>query len=82
MRSELMQCGADHLQYDFPAMVGRVWLPHGNACDMGGCTKMFTAIDPNVRIIHVHTYDSNGVELLDTVYKQDGEGKWFVNYRI
>jgi hypothetical protein len=58
------------LKYDFEELMGKLYLPSGCACDMGGCINLFKRIDPNV--LWIRTY--SGIQP-DTVYRCE-YGEW------
>lgn len=65
-----LHCYVHRVEYDFDAMVGKLWMPEGSNCDMHGCTTMFDAIDPYAERIETYA----GI-FPDTVYVKNGK-KW------
>jgi hypothetical protein len=57
----------DGLTYDFNNHTGRLDMPRGCNCDMGGCVDLFQRIDPHVKLIE--TYSGSKP---DTVYRREG----------
>ena len=48
---EDVQCFVDRLTYDFVDRVGVIELPDRSCTDMAGCIRLFSRIDPDVKII-------------------------------
>ena len=46
-----LMCSVISLGYDFPTHHGYVYFPEYCCCDMQGCIKLFTAIDPDVTMV-------------------------------
>ena len=44
-------CRVQNLEYDFRTWTGKLYFPAGNCCDMSGAVRIFTGIDPDVRVI-------------------------------
>jgi hypothetical protein len=63
-----LETEVDSLEYNFNTGVGRLYMPHRCCTDMDGCIRLFTAIDPNVKIIRT----LSGLEW-DTVYERHGD---------
>jgi hypothetical protein len=63
-------CRVQQLSYDFRTWTGRLDFPAGNCCDMSGAISIFTAIDPDVRVIE--TFAGGNA---DTIYRLSGEGR-------
>jgi len=68
-----LSCTVELLSYNFDDEngMGLLFMAPLNCCDMSGCIKLFSAIDPNVR--RILTY-AGGVP--DTEYLKDGSGEW------
>lgn len=65
-------CKVKTLSYDFRTGVGEIHFPPFHCCDMDGCIKLFTAIDPKVK--DIQTYSG---EKMDTRYTYSfDEGRW------
>ena len=65
-----LKTDVDGLEYNFNTGVGRLYMPRGCCTDMDGCVRLFTVIDPNVKMIRT----LSGLEW-DTVYERCGE-RW------
>lgn len=58
-----LMCEVKSLEYDFKSRTGILYMPPVNCCDMGGCIKLFEAIDPKVSTIRTIAGDRQ-----DTIY--------------
>ncbi len=67
---ERLQIRVVKLEYDFVNHCGRLYQEWMSYCDMGGCLKLFKAIDPNV--VAILTFDDGKP---DTLYRKEGS-KW------
>jgi hypothetical protein len=66
LRDEL-GCEVERLQYNFRSHAGVLSLPSGQCCDMDGCIKLFSGIDPEVVLIETFSGDKQ-----DTTYSKFG----------
>lgn len=62
-----LMCRVISLNYDFDAKSGRLVVAPGDNCNMTGCTDLFLAIDPRVRVIETFSGDKR-----DTTYRRLG----------
>jgi hypothetical protein len=67
---ERLMCDVISLGYDFHSRTGRLYMAHGNCCDMTGCVELFEAIDSEAEAIHTYSGDK-----ADTAYRREGK-KW------
>ncbi len=67
---ERLGCWLQRLVYDARTRTGRLDFPPANCCDMTGAINLFTAIDPDVRVIETF---AGGVP--DKVYRRE-DGEW------
>lgn len=71
--NEQLKCAVNRMAYDWRSAIGRIWLAPDHCCDMNGCIRMFTALDP--KVISIFTFQG---EADDTVYmKVHGEWRAF-----
>ena len=66
----IVQCEVHALWYDFQARRGVLNLPPGTCTGMDGCIELFTAIDPEVRLI-----ETVSGTVRDTTYERR-DGTW------
>ena len=71
VHNEQLMCSVISLAYAFPTHRGQIRFRSGDCCDMGGCLKLFKAIDPNVTAIYTFSGDEP-----DTGYFRERNGKW------
>lgn len=65
------------LEYDFELRAGFLYLPPSCCTDMGGCIKLFQAIDPEVSLIYTFEGGVQGTiyERVGTIYERNDQ-RW------
>ena len=68
--NDLLKCSVNSISYNFVTRVGHLYMADDNCCDMAGCIKLFTSVDPKCRRI-----DTFAGYVPDVVYIRPA-GKW------
>lgn len=64
-----LRCDVVQLSYDFDKRVGRLDIAANQACDLGGCSRLFEAIDPHVEYVEVFSGGKS-----DGIYRRGPHG--------
>src|SRR5215831_11102346 len=67
----LLGTSVKSLDYSYTTHSGRLYMPAGCCCDMAGCIKLFSRIDPDVAFIQTFSGSEE-----DTAYARLPHGQW------